>query len=372
MITSFDDYPIHQTSTPVATPGSSDRNFYDRYWFNGFDKDGTVYLGAALGIYPNRRVMDAHFSVLVDGIQTSFHASRRAPTDRSELRVGPLRIEVVEPMRQIRVVLEPNETGVECDLLFQARTVPYEEPHSTLTDDGQVILDTCRFTQYGTWGGAIDARGTKVVVDRDRFVGVRDRSWGVRPVGERPGGAPSRQEPGIYWVWSVNHFDDICTHYATFEDHDGLALQSSGAILPAYANLSDIPAQDRGICEMRSAHLDIDWTKGTRWASRATLELHPFGQERQVITIEPLIRFHMKGIGYQHPEWGHGVWKGEEAMAAESWRVDDLDPLSYDNIHIHHICRVTMGDRRGIGTLEQLILGSHKPSGFKSFFDGAS
>ena len=40
MITSFDDYCIHQTHEPVAQPAQSDRNFYDRYWFNGFDPDG--------------------------------------------------------------------------------------------------------------------------------------------------------------------------------------------------------------------------------------------------------------------------------------------------------------------------------------------
>ena len=35
MLSRFDDYPIHQTAEPVAHPASSDRNGYDRYWFNG-------------------------------------------------------------------------------------------------------------------------------------------------------------------------------------------------------------------------------------------------------------------------------------------------------------------------------------------------
>ena len=30
-----DDYPIHQTPEPVAYAGT-DRNFYDRYFFNGY------------------------------------------------------------------------------------------------------------------------------------------------------------------------------------------------------------------------------------------------------------------------------------------------------------------------------------------------
>ena len=30
MITSFDDYCVHQTAMPIAEPSQSDRNFYDR------------------------------------------------------------------------------------------------------------------------------------------------------------------------------------------------------------------------------------------------------------------------------------------------------------------------------------------------------
>jgi hypothetical protein len=40
MITDFDDYMIHQAPVPVNQPSVTDRNFYDRYWFNGFDMEG--------------------------------------------------------------------------------------------------------------------------------------------------------------------------------------------------------------------------------------------------------------------------------------------------------------------------------------------
>ena len=54
----FDDYPIHQTPEPVAVPSTSDRNFYDRYWFNGYDRDGEFYFGVGLGFYPHRGIVD--------------------------------------------------------------------------------------------------------------------------------------------------------------------------------------------------------------------------------------------------------------------------------------------------------------------------
>ena len=36
MLTKFDDYPIHQTSEPIAVVATTDRHAYDRYWFNGY------------------------------------------------------------------------------------------------------------------------------------------------------------------------------------------------------------------------------------------------------------------------------------------------------------------------------------------------
>ena len=79
MISDFDDYPIHQTPEPVAQPGTTDFNFYDRYWFNGISEQDGLVFAMTLGLYPNRRVMDASFSVVIDGVQHSFHASRLAP-----------------------------------------------------------------------------------------------------------------------------------------------------------------------------------------------------------------------------------------------------------------------------------------------------
>ena len=40
MITPFDDFPIHQTGDPIVQTVSADPNHYDRYFFNGCDRDG--------------------------------------------------------------------------------------------------------------------------------------------------------------------------------------------------------------------------------------------------------------------------------------------------------------------------------------------
>ena len=58
MLSKGDDYPIHQTAEPVAYAGT-DRNFYDRYFFNGYAPDGSGFFAIAFGVYPHLDVADA-------------------------------------------------------------------------------------------------------------------------------------------------------------------------------------------------------------------------------------------------------------------------------------------------------------------------
>ena len=124
MLTRFDDYPLHQTAEPLAQPSTGDRNFYDRYFFSGYSAAGDLFFAAALGVYPNRRVMDAAFSVVRGGTQWVVRASRLAPLERTETTVGPITVEVVEPLRTLRLRVADNDYGVAANLTFAARTAP--------------------------------------------------------------------------------------------------------------------------------------------------------------------------------------------------------------------------------------------------------
>ena len=125
MLTKADEYPIHQTPDPIAFSGS-DRNFYDRYFFNGYSTDGAVFFGAALGVYPQLGIMDAAFSVRIGGQQYNLHASRHMHMERTDTQVGPIRVEVIEPLKQLRVVVEDNEHGISADLTITGPHVERE------------------------------------------------------------------------------------------------------------------------------------------------------------------------------------------------------------------------------------------------------
>jgi hypothetical protein len=371
MLTRFDDYPIHQTPEPIAHPASSDRNVYDRYWYNGFAKDGEFYFGVAMGRYPHRGVLDCAFSIVRDGMQHNFHGSRRAPDDPGDTSVGPFRIEIVEPMKIARVVLEPNETGIECDLTFTARTACVEEGRQTSQAQGRIMMDATRFAQWGRWQGVIRYAGQELAVDAERTYGTKDRSWGVRRVGEpEVGGAPGRTPPQFYFMWAPTQFDDCCTHFGRFEDGRGQAWHQGGAITPTYDDPAKIPVQDPGTQHFPFLERSITWEPGTRRARAAEITLVG-PDERHVIQLEPLLCFRMKGIGYGHPQWSHGVWKGELAIGGDSWKCDELDELAPDNLHVQQVMRARWGDRVGVGVLEQIVVGPHEPSGFTGTLDGA-
>ena len=78
----------------------------------------------------------------------------------------------------------------------------------------------------------------------------------------------------------------------------------------------------------------------------------------------------MRGLGYTHPEWGHGHWHGEHAVGSEEHKVEELDNVEPWNIHIQQVMRARWGDRVGLGVLEQLAFGEHTPSGLTGILDG--
>jgi hypothetical protein len=371
MLSRLDDYPIHQTQAPVAKPATTDRNFYDRYWFNGFQREGGFYFGAGLGLYPNRRVMDAAFSFVKDGVQHSLHASRLAPDDPSETRVGPLRIEVIQPMRELRIVIEPNETGIAAELRFRARSACLEEERAPMVRDRRLVMDTTRFTQFGRWDGWLEAGGQRQPIDAREVLATRDRSWGLRPVGEPAGGRPAG-DPQLFFFWAPLQFDDCATHAATFETSDGQPFDNFAWIAPLHAASEALPGVlDPAAQRLLGVRHHIEWRPGTRWARAAELELLRPAGEPERIRVEPLLRFQMLGIGYLHPEWGHGVWKGDSALAGESWKVDELNPLLPQHLHVQQVVRAEWGKRRGVGVLEQIVLGPYPRYGFRELFDGA-
>ena len=96
--------------------------------------------------------------------------------------------------------------------------------------------------------------------------------------------------------------------------------------------------------------------------------------ERHVLALTPRLRFDMRGLGYQSPDWAHGVWHGELEVGREDWAMADIAPSDPTHQHVHHIVTATLdGDASdtGVGIFEQIIFGPHTQFGFHDLLDGA-
>ena len=75
-----------------------------------------------------------------------------------------------------------------------------EEPRVTFHAGTRAVLDATRFTQHGTWEGTVTVAGKRVDVRPQHVFGVRDRSWGLRPIGEPAMEWLQRVEPACSWI----------------------------------------------------------------------------------------------------------------------------------------------------------------------------
>ena len=366
MLTPFDDYPIHQTALPIASPATGDPNHYDRFWFNGYRDD--FYFAFGLAVYPNRGIIDAAISTVHDGVQRSVFASGRIPADRTQTHVGPLAVEIIEPLRTTRVRADARELGIAADLSFTPRTVALEEPRQTMMNGNRLMMDSTRLTQWGTWSGSITTGADSFTFDNMR--GTKDRSWGVRPVGAPAGAAPDLSLPQLFFLWAPLHFDDVCTHFLCFERGNGDRIVGSQALLDVIGPNDPTWNSDARIEHLAGTVAEVRWARGLRRSEGATLRMLRHDGREERIELEPLLTFRMRGIGYTHPEWGHGHWHGEEAVGSEEHKVEELDNVELWNIHVQQVMRARWGDREGLGVLEQLAFGEHQPSGLTGIIDG--
>ena len=185
-LTPMDEFLAHQTTDTFDRVFTSDRNFYDRYYFNLHSCSDEIFLITGMGQYPNLGTADAFVTVSIgDNQQHVVRASKELDGDRLSTTIGPLGVEIQEPLRRRRVGCEPNEWGLSMDLVFDGTVDAIEEPKTVIRHPhGRMQMETSRYSQVGAWSGSIEVDGQRFDVTPDRWQGVRDHSWGVRGVGE--------------------------------------------------------------------------------------------------------------------------------------------------------------------------------------------
>ncbi len=239
-----------------------------------------------------------------------------------------------------------------------------EEPHYWWRVGVRTIFDYTRFTQFGTWTGWMEIDGRRTDLSSVSTWGSRDRSWGIRPTGEpAPSGAPVGPAQ-FFWLWAPVNFPSLSTHFDVNEHGDGRRWHEVGVVAPADGTLPEA---------MRAVDYRIEWRPGTRWADRFEYDLIDWNDRIHTVTLVPRREFQMSGLGYGHPQFGHGMWKGESVVATERIALPIATPCTRQHVHVQSLCDATYlapdgSIEHGIGILEQLAIGDH-PTGLSGILD---
>lgn len=351
MLSPGDDLPIHQAPEPLRRPATSDRNFYDRYYFNCHPCSDEMFLILGQGQYPNLGVQDA-FALLRRGDDHRVvRASRELGSDRTDTTVGPFAIEVIEGLRTLRCRLDALDHGLSYDLTWTGFVPAFEEPRHTVRNaNGRAYIDACRLAQLGSWQGWIDVDGERTTVNPDRWWGSRDRSWGIRPVGdpEAPGNLADQPAEAFRWLYAPFRTEDRAYVFICQDRPDGSRVLEEAVRLWPDGRVDHLGRPDH----------DLRWDSAGPGlfglVESATLR---FGDVE--VHVEPVLPVHIgvgTGYGFDGDHWRHGVYQGPLVVESRSWDLSTEEGRGAMFGIVDSVARFEGDGQEGWGLFEWLYL----------------
>ncbi len=368
-ISPMDEFLAHQTTDTFDHVFTSDRNFYDRYYFNLHPSSEELFLITGMGQYPNLGTTDAFVSVSHGDTIHVVRASRELGSDRLSSSVGPFRVEVLEGLKRLRLICEPNEWDVSFDLTFDGTVPALEEPKTfQRMAHGRIQMDTSRYSQVGGWSGRLEVAGHSYDVTPDTWRGVRDHSWGVRGVGEpeAPGiraKAAASGFGGFFHTWIPVQVEDGSL-YKLFaeEDQHGNRQVEESAHVASYENGGEVR-------QMGPPKFHFKYQSGTRELESAVVEVDDPDGKPLTIQCTPLRTVYLAaGSGYiPQPDWAHGMYQGELKVEGKTYDVATREARAMLGPLYETLCRFELSTGEvGYGLLENLVVGTYHPHGFES------
>jgi hypothetical protein len=367
-LSSWDDFPVHQVAETVRHAGTSDRNFYDRYYFNLHASTDELFMVMGLGQYPNLGVTDTFACVRRGELQHVVRASK-VLEDRMDTSIGPVRVEVLEPLHKVRFVCDPSahvatdadsgDLAIACDLVWEGAMPAFEEPRQYVRKYGRVLFDTMRFAQTGCWSGTLEVAGESFAVTPDRWWGTRDRSWGVRPHGEpeHPGIRQGEGQMSGMWNYDPMQFDDHSILYMLNEHADGERVLEEAVRI-----WSDPHREPEWLGRPDHEHA---LRSGTRMVDHSILSFPDAPEGNLEIDVTPLLPAYIAiGTGYGvEDDWRHGMYQGPLVVQGREFKVAEIEGIGQFTI----VDQVARFAQRVDGTPGAVGFGLHEHGFFGPF-----
>jgi hypothetical protein len=365
----------HQIADTFATVGQSERSWTEKVCAMAAARDGSLQLAFGIGRYPNRNVTDAYAGISRGVEQWTVRASRSLSSDPESTVVGPIRYEVVEPLRAVRFSLGENDVmPISFEWTFEGAVPPFLEDreHHRSRDGFRVDADIVRYHQTGTAGGWLRLDGRTVELDGAGWVSTRDHSWGVRyMVGAPVPDVPPRPEPaGVssLVIWSPSLFEtaggDRYALHLFYQRHalgDWSSVRFQGGI--------EHPDGTRE--RFASLAPDLRFRDDNRRLAGGSLHLFTEEGKERTIGVEPAspsgTGFHLgAGLYFGFDGRWHGQWRGELEVDGEHI-ADCSDPSVARRLHQMRDCVVRLedpvGGAAGWGNMQTVALGADPRAG---------
>ncbi len=314
MLSSMDDYPLHQISDVIRHVGTSDRNFYDRYYFNLHASSDDLFMVMGLGQYPALGVQDAFAVVRRGDKHHVVRGSRELGDDRMDTRVGPFRVEVLKGLERVRFVLEESpDNPIAMDLIWEGAIPAFLEPRQYIRKHGRVLFDSMRFAQTGCWSGTLRVGDESFEVTPDRWRGSRDRSWGIRPVGEPEPLGIHQGTPIMEGMWNYApmQFEDFSILYICHEHNNG-----HRQLEEAVRVWNDPEREPEWLGRPEHAHVLSVAKPYLAYIESSTIRFPEAPEGPLEVKVTPLTHvWVMVGTGYGlEADWKHGMYQGKEVL----------------------------------------------------------
>ncbi len=147
----IDEYPFHQVTDTFAAVAGSDPSWNDGHYICAADQGGEMAFTSNVRLYANNDVLDGFVCLRHRDRQYNVRVSRRLRPDMEYLGAGPLRLEVVEPLSAVRLVLDENAIGIALDVTCHTANVPYMGPIEIRRLEGGLMSERAT---YEITGGA--------------------------------------------------------------------------------------------------------------------------------------------------------------------------------------------------------------------------
>ena len=218
----------HQIPEPFRNTVQHHHDWRESLFFimHPTDQLGDVFI-LTLANFPARNEMDSLQLGRWGTTPLLARHARHVNGDHDDWNVGPVRIDIIEPRKKVRLRVDGEAAGASkspvpltMDITYTARVQPYQLRRGTMKAGHEVVWDQSHMFQGGWYDGTVTHKGETREIDK--WWGQRDHSWGIRTHYRCP-----------MWMWLAIQVPEGMLAVWCWELPNGARVYTDGCLSPS-------------------------------------------------------------------------------------------------------------------------------------------